>query len=101
MSHDSSSAVSLPRTTIGDSAVEPLRPGHRRVTSGDARKAVWLVQYQGREERIEADEVEITASGALVFYRFASRMEQERTLLMAISSGLDWRCQLESERRIG
>jgi hypothetical protein len=96
MSHDSSPAVSLP-PTIGGSVVEPIRPGDRRATGGDTRKRVWLVQYQGREERIEADDVEITASGALVFYRLASRMDRERTLLTAISPGLGWRCQLESE----
>jgi hypothetical protein len=61
-------------------------------------KRKWLVEYQGREEHIEADDVEITASGALVFYRFASRMEPERTLLAAFSPGLGWRCQLEGER---
>ena len=75
-----------------------MRPGPRRATGGDPRKWVWLVQYQGREERIEADDVEITASGVLVFYRLASRMDQERTLLTALSPGLGWRCELESER---
>jgi hypothetical protein len=31
----------------------------------------WLVEFDGGEEHIEADDVEITASGVLVFYRFA------------------------------
>jgi hypothetical protein len=61
-------------------------------------KRQWLIQYQGREERVEADDVEITASGVLVFYRIASRMEQERTLFTAFSAALGWRCQLEDER---
>ena len=61
-------------------------------------KKQWLVLFEGGEEHVEADEVEITASGVLVFYRFAARMEQERTLLTAFSPGLGWRCQLESER---
>ena len=74
------------------------RPDHRRGTDGEAMKRVWLVQYHEREEHIEADDVEITASGALVFYRYASRMEQDRTLLSAFSPALSWRCQLESER---
>ena len=60
-------------------------------------KKQWLVRSQGREELVEADDVEITAAGVLVFYRIASRMEQERTLLTAYSPGLDWRCQLEGE----
>jgi hypothetical protein len=97
MSHDARPALSRPPTTSGDSAVEPVHPGHRRATGGEAKKRVWLVHHQGHEERIEADDVEITASGVLVFYRFASRMDQERTLLTAISPGLGWRCQLESE----
>ncbi len=79
-----------------DSSPAMSRSDHRRAMGGDAMKRVWLVQYQGREEHIEADDVEITASGVLVFYRLASRMEQDRTLLTAFSPGLGWRCQLES-----
>ena len=56
----------------------------------------FLVELDGGKEHIEADEVEITASGVLVFYRTASRMERERTLLMAFSPNLWRRCQLES-----
>jgi hypothetical protein len=56
----------------------------------------FLVELDGGKEHIEADEVEITAAGVLVFYRTASRMERERTLLTAFSPGLWRRCQLES-----
>jgi hypothetical protein len=68
-----------------------------RPAGGETTKRKWLVQFEGREEHVEADDVEITASGVLVFYRLASRMEQERTLLAAFSPGLCWRFQLESE----
>lgn len=57
----------------------------------------WLVRLDGSEERVEADEVEVTASGALVFYRYASRREHERTLLAGYSPALGWRCQLEKD----
>jgi hypothetical protein len=56
----------------------------------------WLVEFDGAKEHVEADAVEITASGVLVFYRIASRMERERTLLTAFSPSLWKRCQLES-----
>ena len=56
----------------------------------------WLVEFDGGKEHVEADDVEITASGVLVFYRLASRMEKERTLLTAFSPSLWRRCQLES-----
>ena len=56
----------------------------------------WLVEFDGGKEHIETDDVEITASGVLVFYRSASRMETERTLLTAFSPSLWRRCQLES-----
>ena len=56
----------------------------------------WLVEFDGGEEHIEADDVEITASGVLIFYRFASRKESERTLLTAFSPSLWRRCQRES-----
>jgi len=73
-------------------------PPHREGTGGDTRRTAWLVRYQGHEERVEADDVEITASGVLVFYRLASRLDRERTLLTAISPGLCWRCELEETR---
>jgi hypothetical protein len=56
----------------------------------------WLVEFDGGTEHIEADDVEITASGGLAFYRFASRVEKERTLLTAFAPSLWRRCQLES-----
>ena len=56
----------------------------------------WLVEFDGGEEHVEADDVEITASGVLVFYRSASRMENERTLLMAFSPSLWRRFRLEN-----
>ena len=56
----------------------------------------WLVEFEGGKEHVEADDVENTASGSLVFYRSASRMETERTLLTAFSPSLWRRCQLES-----
>jgi hypothetical protein len=58
---------------------------------------VWRVQCDGRDESVEADELEITGSGALVFYRSASRMQQERTLLTAFPPGAWQRCTLQSE----
>jgi hypothetical protein len=56
----------------------------------------WLVEFDRGEEHVEADDVKITDSGVLVFYRMASRMENERTLLTAFSPSLWRRCQLES-----
>ena len=61
-------------------------------------RRAWLVRADGRDEHVEADEVEVTSSGTLAFYRFASRMEQERTLLMAFAPGLWQKCTLEGER---
>jgi hypothetical protein len=60
-------------------------------------KRQWLVSLDQGEERVEADEVEITASGVLVFYRCASRREAERTLILALSPGTWRRCHLEVE----
>jgi hypothetical protein len=56
----------------------------------------WLVEFDGGDEHVEADDVEITASGVLVFYRVASRQERERTLIRAFSPGMWRRCQFES-----
>ena len=56
----------------------------------------WLVEFDEGEEHVEADDVEITASGVLVFYRFVSRMEKERKLLKAFSPSLWRRCEIES-----
>jgi hypothetical protein len=60
-------------------------------------KRQWLVHLEAGEEHIEADEVEITASGVLAFYRFQSRQEGERTLLVAFSPTSWRRCRLESD----
>jgi hypothetical protein len=95
MNRDARPAGSL-APAVRDSAGEPLGAGQRR-TQG-ALKRQWLVQCDGLEEHVEADEVEITASGVLLFHRSASRMEQERTLLSAFSPELWRRCQLVSER---
>jgi len=56
----------------------------------------WRVEFDGGEEQVKADAIEITASGVLVFYTFVSRMEKERTLVTAFSPSLWRRCQLDS-----
>jgi hypothetical protein len=58
-------------------------------------KKHWRVLCEAAEERVEADELEITASGVLAFFRCASRMEKDRTLLVAFAPGQWRRCQLE------
>ena len=60
-------------------------------------KRQWLVRLDTGEEHVQADEVEITAFGALVFYRLAARTESERTPLTAFAPGLWRRCQLEND----
>jgi hypothetical protein len=59
-------------------------------------KKQWLVQLDRGEERVEADEVETTDAGVLVFYRYESRREAERTLTLALSPTAWRRCQLEN-----
>lgn len=59
-------------------------------------KRKWLLDLEQGQEYLEADEVEITAAGALVFYRSAGRRDSERTLLCAWSASSWRRCQLES-----
>ncbi len=78
--------------------MESIHPGPQEATGSATRKHWWLVRFDGGEERVEADEVEITGSGVLAFYRAASGLERERTLLTAFSPGLCWRCQLERAR---
>ena len=56
----------------------------------------WLVELEAGKEHVEADDVEITASGVLVFYRSVSRRERERLLVTAFSPSLWRRCQFES-----
>jgi hypothetical protein len=58
-------------------------------------KRQWLVQSDRGEQHVEADEVEVTPSGVLAFYRHASRRETERTLLLALSPKAWPRCLLE------
>jgi len=94
MRHDTGSAESLAPTLAGDAETEILRLGHRAATGRAPTRRAWLVRFEGGEERIEADAVEITASGVLAFYRLAPAPEQERTLLTAFSPGLCWRCEL-------
>jgi hypothetical protein len=60
-------------------------------------KRRWLVESEAGEDHVEADEVEITASGVLVFYRYASRQETERTLLLTFSPSTWRRCRLEDD----
>jgi hypothetical protein len=60
-------------------------------------RCCWRVEVEAGEERVEAGEVEITASGTLVFYRFASRREQGRTSMTAFSPHPWRRCHLEGE----
>jgi hypothetical protein len=96
MSHDSRLREPLSPTILVESSAEPVGPDLRRCRG--ALKRRWRVRFDGGEEHVEADHVEITDSGALAFYRSASRMEQERTLLTAFPAGLWWRCWLEGER---
>ena len=56
----------------------------------------WIVHSEAGEERIEADEVEITPSGALLFYGYASRRQTERSLLLAFAPTSWRRCEAES-----
>lgn len=60
-------------------------------------KRRWRVESGTVVEHVEADEVEITASGVLVFYRYASRQERERTLLLTFSASTWQRCRLEDD----
>ena len=73
------------------------RGSHAPFSTAGAMKSRWRVRLDSGEQHVEADEVEITASGVLVFYRLASRTESGRTLLTAFSPELWRRCQLESD----
>ncbi|RIL07961.1 MAG: hypothetical protein DCC71_01150 [Proteobacteria bacterium] len=57
----------------------------------------WIVDSAAGEESIEADEVDITAAGVLVFYRVATRRESERTLIASFAPAHWRRCRLASE----
>ena len=84
-------------TATPDGAVPRRRPYPHGARNGDAMKRRWLVQTAVGEEEVEADEIEIMASGVLAFYRFQSRRENERTLLLALSPTSWLRCQLEGD----
>lgn len=58
-------------------------------------KSRWSLELAHGQEQVEADEVEITESGALAFYRTAGRRESERTLLAAWAPGSWQRCRLQ------
>lgn len=80
-----------------DPALHQSDVGRRRpLTGGGMRR--WAVQVGSGEERVEADEVEITAAGVLSFYRHPARRDGERTLLAAWSPSAWWRCRLEGDR---
>jgi hypothetical protein len=95
MSMDSGPRGPLSAVIPGESAVKRNRGDHR--PGRGARNRQWLVQLATGEEQVEADDVEVTVSGALVFYRLATRTESERTLLTAFSPGLWRRCELERD----
>ena len=75
-----------------------VRAGHRHAQGGGAMKRQWCVHLEAGDDHVEADEVEITGSGVLAFYRNASRQENERTLLVAFSPGAWRRCELDGDR---
>lgn len=81
---------------LTDPTSRPLPPQRRQPFVPAAMKRRWQVSVGDAEESVEADEVEITASGVLAFYRVASRMEMEKTLLVAWAPLVWRRCRLES-----
>ena len=48
----------------------------------------WLVEFDGGDEHVEADDVEITASGVLVFYRLASRQDGIKRVIRGLKARL-------------
>ena len=64
--------------------------------AGSAKRR-WLLEGADGQEHIQADEVEVASSGALVFYRYAGHLESGRTLLGAWAAGTWRRCALESD----
>ena len=58
-------------------------------------KKRWLVQTDGGQEHVEADEVEITPSGVLAFYQLERPIQTERILLTAFAPSAWRRCELE------
>lgn len=93
---DTSKPTELP-PSIASPDTHRIRSGDRPAAQRAPMKRHWLVRLEAGEERVEADEVEILPSGVLVFYRFQSRRESERTLLLALSPSSWRRCQLESD----
>jgi hypothetical protein len=64
--------------------------------AGAARRR-WLLERTDGQEHIQADEVEVAASGAIVFYRYAGHLESGRTLLGAWAAGTWQHCALEGD----
>jgi hypothetical protein len=60
-------------------------------------KRGWLVRTEAGQERVEADEVEITASGVLAFYEFERSIQREHILLTAFASDAWQRCELDHD----
>ena len=58
-------------------------------------KRRWTVELDQGQQHVDADEVEITPSGALVFYRSAGRTESQRMLLSAWAPSTWRRCVVE------
>lgn len=80
----------------GDALSRPALPQRRAPFAAAAMKRRWRVSLGDTEEQVEADEIDLMPSGVLAFYRVASRMEMERTLLVAWAPQV-WRsCRLES-----
>lgn len=80
-----------------DPALHQSGVGRRQMLTGGGMRR-WAVQVGSGEERVEADEVEITAAGVLSFYRYPARRDGERLLLAAWSPSAWWRCRLEGDR---
>lgn len=93
---DGAGAPALPMPSP-DPTVYRIPSGRRGTPTGAAMKRRWLVHLASGEEHVEADEVEILGSGVIAFYRFQSRRESERTLLLALAPDLWRRCQLVSD----
>jgi hypothetical protein len=58
-------------------------------------KGRWRLELAQGQQYVDADEVEITPSGALVFFRSAGRTESQRTLLSAWAPSTWRRCEVE------
>lgn len=97
MSNDSGAAVLDSARTSRDPALEPIRASHRHPVHGGRTRKQWRVELEAGDERVEADEVEVLASGVLTFYRFQTRQETERILLVAFAPSSWRRCSLDSE----